>query len=41
MTRPLYEYYATDDPIDINHYIFEKEKQESSMNNSGGRIIWG
>lgn len=27
MTRPLYEYYATDEPIDINHYIFEKEKQ--------------
>ena len=24
---PVYEYYAKDEPIDINHYIFEKEKQ--------------
>jgi hypothetical protein len=27
LTKPLYEYYAKDEPIDINHYIFEKEKQ--------------
>ncbi len=27
LTKPLYEYYMTDEPIDINHYIFEKEKQ--------------
>lgn len=27
LTKPLYEYYLTDEPIDINHYIFEKEKQ--------------
>ncbi len=27
LTKPLYEYYITDEPIDINHYIFEKEKQ--------------
>lgn len=27
MTRPIWEYYATNEPIDINHYIFEKEKQ--------------
>ncbi len=27
LTKPLYEYYATDEPIDINFYIFEKEKE--------------
>jgi hypothetical protein len=27
LTKPLYEYYIKDEPIDINHYIFEKEKQ--------------
>lgn len=27
LTKPLYEYYVTDEPIDINHYIFEREKQ--------------
>ncbi len=27
LTKPLYEYYSTDEPIDINFYIFEKEKQ--------------
>ncbi len=27
LTKPLYEYYQTNEPIDINHYIFEKEKQ--------------
>ncbi len=27
LTKPLYEYYVTDEPININHYIFEKEKQ--------------
>lgn len=27
LTKPLYEYYATDEPIDINYYIFEKEKE--------------
>lgn len=27
LTKPLYEYYATDEAIDINFYIFEKEKQ--------------
>jgi WD40 repeat protein len=27
LTKPLYEYYAKNEPIDINHYIFEKEKQ--------------
>lgn len=27
LTKPLYEYYLTDEPIDINHYIFEREKQ--------------
>ncbi len=27
LTKPLYEYYLTDEPIDINHYVFEKEKQ--------------
>lgn len=27
LTRPLYEYYASDEPIDINYYIFEKEKE--------------
>ncbi len=27
LTKPLYEYYVTNEPIDINHYIFEKEKQ--------------
>ncbi len=26
LTKPLYEYYLTDEPININHYIFEKEK---------------
>jgi hypothetical protein len=27
LTKPLYEYYIKDEAIDINHYIFEKEKQ--------------
>ncbi|MBA4323090.1 MAG: hypothetical protein C0408_09770, partial [Odoribacter sp.] len=27
LTKPLYEYYVMNEPIDINHYIFEKEKQ--------------
>jgi Tol biopolymer transport system component len=27
LTKPLYEYYVSNEPIDINHYIFEKEKQ--------------
>jgi len=27
LTKPLYEYYIRNEPIDINHYIFEKEKQ--------------
>lgn len=27
LTKPLYEYYISDEPIDITHYIFEKEKQ--------------
>jgi len=27
LTKPLYEYYLKDEPIDINHYIFEREKQ--------------
>jgi len=27
LTKPLYEYYIKNESIDINHYIFEKEKQ--------------
>jgi Tol biopolymer transport system component len=27
LTKPLYEYYAKKEPINISHYIFEKEKQ--------------
>jgi len=27
LTKPIYEYYIKDEPIDITHYIFEKEKQ--------------
>jgi hypothetical protein len=27
LKKPLYEYYVKDEPIDISHYIFEKEKQ--------------
>jgi hypothetical protein len=27
LKKPLYEYYVKKEPIDINHYIFEKEKQ--------------
>jgi WD40 repeat protein len=27
LTKPIYEYYIKKEPIDINHYIFEKEKQ--------------
>jgi hypothetical protein len=27
LKKPLYEYYVKDEPIDVNHYIFEKEKQ--------------
>jgi Tol biopolymer transport system component len=27
LKKPLYEYYIKDETIDINHYIFEKEKQ--------------
>ncbi len=27
LTKPYYEYFLTDESIDINHYIFEKEKQ--------------
>jgi Tol biopolymer transport system component len=27
LTKPLYEYFATDEPINVSHYIFEKEKE--------------
>jgi len=27
LKKPLYEYYSKNEPININHYIFEKEKQ--------------
>jgi hypothetical protein len=27
LTKPLYEYYLKDEPINIRHYIFEKEKE--------------
>jgi len=27
LTKPYYEYFVTEEPIDFNHYIFEKEKQ--------------
>ncbi|MFN8240545.1 MAG: hypothetical protein U0X39_07310 [Bacteroidales bacterium] len=27
LRKPLYAYYVNNEPIDINHYIFEKEKQ--------------
>ena len=27
LTKPYYEYFIKDEPIDIRHYIFEKEKQ--------------
>jgi len=27
LKKPIYEYYVKEEPIDINHYIFEKEKQ--------------
>ncbi|HEX2922359.1 MAG TPA: hypothetical protein VHO50_14445 [Bacteroidales bacterium] len=27
LKKPLYEYYIKDEPIDISHYIFEKEKE--------------
>jgi hypothetical protein len=27
LTKPIYEYYLKNEPIDINHYIFEKEKE--------------
>jgi Tol biopolymer transport system component len=27
LKKPLYEYYVKNEPININHYIFEKEKQ--------------
>jgi len=27
LTKPYYEYFSKDEPININHYIFEKEKQ--------------
>jgi len=27
LTKPIWEYYSKDEPIDITHYIFEKEKQ--------------
>lgn len=27
LTKPIYEYYIKNEPIDINHYIFEKEKE--------------
>jgi WD40 repeat protein len=27
LKKPIYEYYVKDEPIDINHYIFEKEKE--------------
>ena len=27
LTKPLYEYYETDETINISHYIFEKEKE--------------
>lgn len=27
LEKPLYEYYATDEPIDFRNYVFEKEKE--------------
>ena len=27
LTKPLYEYYNTNEPIDVTHYTFEQEKQ--------------
>jgi hypothetical protein len=27
LKKPLYEYYATDEPIDFRNYVFEKEKE--------------
>jgi len=27
LQKPLYEYYATDEPIDFRNYVFEKEKE--------------
>ena len=27
LQKPLYEYYAKDEPIDFNNYVFEKEKE--------------
>ena len=27
LTKPIYEYYTQNEPINISHYIFEKEKQ--------------
>ena len=27
LTKPIYEYYIKNEPIDITHYIFEKEKE--------------
>jgi hypothetical protein len=27
LTKPYYEYFITEESIDFNHYIFEKEKQ--------------
>ena len=27
LTKPIYEYYAKNEPINISHYIFEKEKE--------------
>lgn len=27
LTKPIYEYYTKNEPIDVTHYIFEKEKQ--------------
>ena len=27
LTKPIYEYFLQNEPIDFNHYIFEKEKQ--------------
>ena len=27
LKKPLYEYFATDEPIDFRNYVFEKEKE--------------
>ncbi len=32
LKKPIYEYYLKNEPIDINHYIFEKEKENYYSN---------